>query len=207
MRRLLHTLRFWAKTFAIAWKRSRPTLKRLPFYFVGILVAYFWRHETQEHLIFPLLAIPVVWAITMLAQLLIVPAELCELSAKRRHLKEIALRLMELYDKGNDLAALPGDVTDDIAAEQIPRIEQWRSDARAAVSKYSLSESILFDTIATDHLRNLQRYDRAKPKRDTHLAAVLVEMNKLRLIASRASQEAEEVEQKIQANRIEPKAS
>lgn len=207
MRRLLHTLRFWAKTFAIAWKRSRPTLKRLPFYFVGILVGYFWRPETQEHLIFPLLAIPVVWAITMLGQLLVVPAELSELSTKRRDLKEIALRLMNLYGKGNDLAALSGDVTDDIATEQIRKIEQWRSDARAAVSEYSLSESILFDTIATDYLRNLQRYDQAQPKRDTHLAAVLIEMNKLRLIASRASQGAEEIEKKIQTNRIEPKAS
>jgi hypothetical protein len=207
MSTLRQSLLFWKKTFQISWKRSRPTLRRLPFYVVGVLVAYVWRPETQAQFLFPLLAIPLVWVVTMLAHFIVVPGELCALSNKQRNLKEIALRLRDLYDKGNELAALPGDVADDVAAEHLLRVEQWRSSARAAVSEYALSESILFDTIATEHLRNAQRYDHAKAKRDTHLAAVLLEMNKLRLIASRASQEAEEIEQKIRVNRIEPHVS
>ena len=121
----------------------------------------------------------------------------------QRNLNEIALRLKTLYDEGNELAALPGDATDEAAAGHLIRIEHWRVEARAAVSDYALSESILFDTIASGHLRQALRYDLAKPKRDAHLAAVLLEMEKLRLIASRASQEAEEIEKNVHSNRIE----
>jgi hypothetical protein len=203
MKTLRQALGFWKKTFVIALKRSRPTLKRLPFYVVAGLVAYFWRPEAHGQLLFALLAIFIVWAATMFAHLVAVPAELCTLSTKQRNLQAIALRLKDLYDKGNQLAALPGDVGDDIAAGHLMMVEQWRADTRAAVSEYSPSESLLFDTIATDHLRQALRYDRAKPKRDAHLAAVLQEMGKLRLIAARASQEAEEIEQRIHLNRVE----
>lgn len=203
MSTFLQVLGFWKKTLLIACKRSRPTLKRVPYYVVAVLVAYFWRPEAQGQLLFALLTIPAVWVATMLVHLFVVPAELCALSIKQRNLQAIALRLRDLHDKGDQLAGLPGDVSDELAAEHLVMIEQWRTEARGAVAEYLFSESILFDTIASDHLRQALRYDRAKIKRDTHLAAVLLEMGKLRLIASRASKEAEDIEHKIHVNRID----
>lgn len=207
MRTLHQAVLFWKKTFCIAWKRSFPTLKRLPFYFVAAFVAYFLGHEAGTKVLFALLTVPLVWAATILVQSFLVPAELCDLSIRQRDLQAIALRLRALYDKGNQLAALPGDVDDDVAAEHLQMIEQWRAEARSAVAEYAQSESILFDTIADDHLRRALRNDRAKAKRDVHLAAVIQEMGKLRLIASRASEEAEEIEKKIRTNRIETSAT
>jgi hypothetical protein len=202
MKALRKALQFWKKVFSISWGRSRPTLKRLPFYATAVLIAYFWHPGVQQHVLLSLIAVPLVWAATMLAYFFVVPSELCSLSMKQRNLETIARGLKELYDKANTLAALPGDVSDEVAAQHLLLIEQWRSEAKAAVSEYSLSESILFDTIATQHIRHALRYDSAKPKRDAHLAAVLAEMDRLRLIASSASTEAEKISQNIYANKM-----